>query len=291
MKKEIFTGIDWRITDRSAKSFNYYLNRIRRINVADADEMRDLVATINIESACAREARDRLVETNLRLVVAIAKNFYCSTLGLEDLVGEGNIGLLKAVEKYVPSDDSLFTTFASRWIAGQIINAVRRYGYFVHAPISVRRLQKAYAKFAKEFSRVHGRDATIEDFATATGRESYVLHQALTDNSDVVSIDVEDNDVADARSIENQLERAKLIEMLAKMLKGIVGRDRARLMLDLGGLRGMDYTMDELAAAHGMTRRRLAKERDAAFADIKASKKSEAVRRLLKRIVACSPPK
>ena len=131
-----------------------------------ADEERSLGTAAR---AGDTEARDRLVRANLRLVVTIARGFVDRGLPLEDLVGEGNLGLIRAAAEFDPRFGVRFSTYAAHWIRQAIRHALITTAAPVRLPAHMVRLLTAWRRAEREFMRVAGRPPSFEELAASLG--------------------------------------------------------------------------------------------------------------------------
>jgi RNA polymerase primary sigma factor len=144
-----------------------YLSRVRDGRLLDASEERDLSRRAH---GGDREARKRLIESNLRLVISIAKKYRGRGVPFEDLIQEGNAGLIKAVEKFDPEMGNRFSTYATWWIRQAVTRAIADQARTVRLPAhvvdSLYRLRRAESSLSVEL----GRDATEEELAQRLGK-------------------------------------------------------------------------------------------------------------------------
>jgi RNA polymerase primary sigma factor len=144
-----------------------YLSRVRDGRLLDAGEERDLSRRAH---GGDREARKRLIESNLRLVISIAKKYRGRGVPFEDLIQEGNAGLIKAVEKFDPEMGNRFSTYATWWIRQAVTRAIADQARTVRLPAhvvdSLYRLRRAESSLSIEL----GRDATEEELARRLGK-------------------------------------------------------------------------------------------------------------------------
>ncbi len=140
-----------------------YLNEINRVPLLTAEEERELGWAI-INDNCA-ESRERMIRANLRLVVAIAKNYTNRGLTLTDLIEEGNIGLMRAVEGFDPAQGARFSTYASWWIKQAIKRALINARQPIHIPAYMVELIAKWKVASRELERELGTAPTLEQLA------------------------------------------------------------------------------------------------------------------------------
>ena len=151
-----------------------YLREIRETPLLTADEEKALAVRY---VAGDRAARDRIIEANLRLVVSIAKRYGNHALPLIDLIEEGNLGLIKAVERFRPEKGFRFSTYASWWIRQAIERALVNQGRTVRLPVHVAGELSRMLRIARVLGQKLGREPTINEIADTLKRNvSYVQH-------------------------------------------------------------------------------------------------------------------
>lgn len=141
-----------------------YYRQISRGRLLDAEQERDLGRRVQ---AGDHEARCALAEANLRLVVKIARQFRFSKFSLSDLVQEGNLGLLEAVEKFDPDKGCRFSTYACWWIRQAITRAIANKGRTIRLPVHINELLQKYRRLNNEVRANTGCDASIVEAAQA----------------------------------------------------------------------------------------------------------------------------
>ena len=146
-----------------------YLNEIGQIPLLDAEEEKEL-GRRSVDGD--EEARRRLEEGNLRLVVSIAKHYTGRGIPLMDLIQEGNIGLMRAVEKYDFTKENRFSTYASWWIKEAIQRAIDQQSREIRVPVHVAEAMKKVQRISKELQQSLGREATPEEIAEKLGDKS-----------------------------------------------------------------------------------------------------------------------
>jgi len=219
----------------------------------------------------AAEARDRMVQANLRLVISVAKHFRNRGLPLEDLVNEGNVGLMNAVDRFDPDVGSRFSTYAGYWIDQAIRRAVQNAQQMIHIPsylmekISDMRLAK------RELEEKFGRPATMEEIAAHLGitlRKVRAILQAIKACSSKMqgssSIDGENtlNEALEDTRTPAPFEAvftASDTEFVASLLSRFTDREALVLKLRYGlnDRKGKRMTLKEIGEEVGLTRERV----------------------------------
>lgn len=170
----------------SEPAFYAYLQNISKNNLLKAEEEIALGRKI---STGDKEALSKLVTGNLRLVVSIAKRFRNQGLDMEDMVQEGNIGLIQAARKFDPSMGNRFSTYATWWIRQAIMRAIANKGRTIRLPVHVRGQVTKLRKCAREYHQKLGRFPTEQELAKETGIEPEEVQRLLSGISGLTSLD------------------------------------------------------------------------------------------------------
>lgn len=217
----------------------------------------------------AAEAEGALAEANLRLVVAIARKYVGHGLSMLDLVQEGNLGLLRAVEKFDYRKGFKFSTYATWWIRQAISRAIADQGRTIRIPVhiveAIARINRAQRSLMQEL----GRDPTIEELAQAVELPAERIREVMRAALEPVSLEAplggDDDDGSRADLVEDtaaagpaeSASRAMLRESLQDVLTVLDDRERLVLEQRFGLVDGRERTLDEVAALIGVTRERI----------------------------------
>ncbi len=241
----------------------------------DTSELRELVRK-------GQEAREKLIRHNLRLVVSIAKRYRSSELPLIDLIQEGNIGLMTAVERYDPELGYRFSTYATFWIRQAIGRAVANLSRTIRVPVHMHDLIAKIRRAEAQIEQVKGRPATNEELAEQLGIEVSRVEQARSSIPRTSSLDKpigEDGEstigdlLPDPRSeevVDEALTNA-IREQIRRSLDQLTERERGVLMLRFGLGGEQPRTLAEIADHYGISRERVRQIEKEALAKLRNS--------------------
>ena len=243
-----------------------YLNEIGQIPLLDAEEEKEL-GRRSVDGD--EEARRRLEEGNLRLVVSIAKHYTGRGIPLMDLIQEGNIGLMRAVEKYDFTKENRFSTYASWWIKEAIQRAIDQQSREIRVPVHVAEAMKKVQRISKELQQSLGREATPEEIAEKLGDKSTEdVKNILSYLQNPVSLetpvgeDGENNlgDMVEDKASPTPEEAMNLLvqkEEVSELLNALNEREKQVIRLRYGLEDGKTHTLEEIGEELKVTRERV----------------------------------
>ena len=212
------------------------------------------------------EARRKLIVSNLRLVVSIAKKYLYYGLPLQDLIEEGNVGLMKAVSRYDPERGCKFSTYATWWIRQAITRALSNYGRTVRIPVYVTDNVAKYKKVAEELYIKSGRRPGPEEVAEAMGikeKEARKLQAFVEDISPLDNLDsTNDNgrgipESLEPRRMDDAIAQIELDQQLTELLGQLTGREADIMRFRYGLTDGQAHTLEQTGKKFGLTRERI----------------------------------
>ncbi len=246
-------------------SLRLYLREIARISLLSATRE---VALAERAEAGDREARNQLIEANLRLVVSIAKKYVGQGLSLEDLIGEGNIGLIRAVTKFDYRKGFRFSTYATWWIKQAITRSILEGTRAVRLPVYIMEEVMRVKRMMRQLYQDLGREPTPEQIGAALSMPPERVSELLVWAEKVFSLDAplsdeEENTLGDIIEDERTIgpvettDRELLREEVRRVLNNLTLRERQVIELRFGLADDHDHTLEEVGRRLKVTRERV----------------------------------
>jgi RNA polymerase primary sigma factor len=279
------------VTNRETASLDKYLQEIGRVDLISPEEEVELARRIRTGDKAALE---RLTKANLRFVVSVSKQYQNQGLALPDLINEGNVGLIKAAERFDETRGFKFISYAVWWIRQSILQALAEQARIVRLPLnkigSINKINKAYSELEQKFER----PPSAEELAEFIGCTTEEIKQSLSHNGRHVSMDaplVEGDessssmyDVLANDSLpgpESNLVVESLRKDIERSLTALTQResDVVRLFYGLEGRSPM--SLDEIGVRFDLTRERVRQIKEKAIRRLKQSSKNRILRSYL----------
>jgi RNA polymerase primary sigma factor len=280
---EIITGKDDQryLDDIADDSVRLYLREIGKIPLLSAEEELDLARRV---VAGDKDAKDKMAEANMRLVVSIAKRYVGRGLDLLDLIQEGNTGLLRAVEKFDPDKGFKFSTYATWWIRQAITRAIADQARTIRIPVhmveTINKLLRTQRRLTQELNR----EPSNEEIAEAMELDVDKVEHIMKIKQDIASLDAsirddeEESVLADFIEDEDTIspEESATNQLLKEQVKGMLGalteREQKILKLRFGLEDGRQHTLEEVGQEFSVTRERIRQIEAKALAKLRKHK-------------------
>src|SRR5208337_4489865 len=249
----------------SDTSIKLYLREIMRVPLLTPQDEITLAARIKKGDS---EARALMIKANLRLVVKIAHDYANLGLPLLDLISEGNIGLMKAVERFDPAKGGKLSTYGSWWIKQSIKRALANQSKTIRLPVHLVDKISKMRRTAMKLQEVFGREPTDEELAEEMAMSPSRVAQMRTAAIRPASLDApigddDSNNFAEVVQDENadtpyeQLEEKTVVNMLRDLVKNLDPREATILSARFGLDGGSEKTLEDVGAKFGVTRERV----------------------------------
>jgi RNA polymerase primary sigma factor len=241
-----------------------YFNELSKLPLLTFDEEKELCVRVKRGD---ENAKKKLIESNLRLVVSIAKRYISSKLSFMDLIQEGNVGLIKAIEKFDPDKDFKFSTYAHRWIKQSLIKAIADLGKNVRIPVHLLDEISTYNKAYQEIFQKTGKEPTSREIALEMNfplKKVKKLEEIIYGNT---SLDMDLGDdhkstlgdlVEDVNTMrpDQVVEKEMIRDNLEKILDMLDSRE-SKIIKMRYGIDGPKYTLEQVGAEFDVTRERV----------------------------------
>jgi RNA polymerase primary sigma factor len=277
------------ITNRETASLDKYLQDIGREELITAEEEVELARRIKSGDD---KALEKLVKANLRFVVSVAKQYQNQGLSLPDLINEGNLGLIKAAQRFDETRGFKFISYAVWWIRQSILQALAEQSRLVRLPLnqvgSLNKIKKATSRLEQEFER----PPSVEEIARKLDIPEHKLDKALRISTRYVSMDApiaEDEDTKfldvfvsdDTPRTDNNLMRESLNKEIQRSLSTLTEKERDVINLYYGIGMNHGLTLDEIGAKFNLTRERVRQIKEKAIRRLKHTSRSKLLKAYL----------
>ena len=276
------------ITNRESASLDKYLQEIGREELITVEEEVELAGRIRKGD---RRALEKLTRANLRFVVSVAKQYQNQGLSLPDLINEGNLGLIKAAEKFDETRGFKFISYAVWWIRQSILQALAEQSRIVRLPLnqvgSLNKISKAFSKFEQENERRPSAEELADQLDLPVDKVADTMKQSSRHISvDAPFVEGEDNSLLDVLVNDDspmadlQLVLESLRAEIANALQMLNDRER-KIITAFYGIGQPELTMEEIGNKYGLTRERVRQIKEKAIRRLRNNTKSKILKAYL----------
>ena len=297
-REEELSDEDLAITAENVDAFaddsvRLYLREIGKIPLLTSEEEADLAQRIVKGD---KAAKDKMVESNMRLVVSIAKRYGGRGLDFLDLIQEGNTGLLRAVDKFDPEKGFKFSTYATWWVRQAITRAIADQARTIRIPVHMVETINKVLRTTRKLTAELNREPTNEEIAEELGMEPEKVDYVMRIKQDIASLDAsvgregDDEDsvlgdfVEDEERISPEDSAANQIlkEQLSEIISTLTDREQKiiRLRFGIGG--GRPHTLEEVGNEFDVTRERIRQIEAKALSKLRKNKETKKLHEYLK---------
>lgn len=269
------------ITDRQGESLERYLGEVARIPMIDPEEETVLADEIRKGGKKGERAKDRLVSANLRFVVSVAKQYQHKGLSLTDLIDEGNIGLVKAAEKFDETRGFKFISYAVWWIRQSILQAIAEQGRMVRLPLNqVGALSKINTEIDK-FEQKNHRQPSTEELSDITNIDADKIETTMNADMRHMSIDApfsddDSNSLEDVlpsqdKTLSNEVEKESMDVDFKDVFNHVLKPREVTILCKSFGMGCQEEGAEEIGAQMGLTRERVRQIKEKSIDKIRRS--------------------
>ena len=267
-------SLSFREIEKMLKKLQFIGKQVERGIIAEMDKLgldeaalHDIVSRIDEEEVRVKQAKDELIKANLRLVVSIAKKYVNRGLTLLDLIQEGNIGLMKAADRYESGKGTKFSTYSTWWIRQRITRAILDQARTIRLPVHLieesTRISRIYTKFMRE----KGREPAPEEVAKIMGLSVVRVNEILRAIQEPVSLETpilsEEKELKDVIIDEKSISPFKTLEnneassRIEEVLSSLTEREEKIIRMRFGIGVSSEHTLEEVGKYFNLTRERI----------------------------------
>ena len=263
-----------------------YLKEIGQVKLLSAEEEVELAKRV---SQGDQEAKNKLTEANLRLVVSIAKKYSGRGLHILDLIQEGNTGLIRAVDKFDWTKGNKFSTYATWWIRQAITRAIADQARTIRVPVHMVEVINKATRCNRKLVQELGREPTVEEIAKELGLPVEKIIEANRTAADTLSLDTpvgDEEDTSIGSFVEDErtpgpadaTSNALLAEALKEILGTLTEREADVLRMRFGMYDGRTHTLEEVGQIFGVTRERIRQIENKAIRKLRHPSRAKKIR-------------
>lgn len=271
------------ITNRNSEALDKYLVEIGHAPMISIDEEIELAQIIRKGGRAGERAKNRLVEANLRFVVSVAKQYQHQGLTLTDLIDEGNIGLIKAAERFDETRGFKFISYAVWWVRQSILQAIAEQSRIVRLPLNqVGSLNKVNQEINK-FEQENLRRPSVQEISDRTGVDEDKIAQSMMASGHHVSIDApfgsddDDNAMVDVMSsgddsrTDKGVDHESMAQELRAVLDKVLKERERKILCACYGIGETEKGLEEIGDKMGLTRERVRQIREKSITKLRES--------------------
>lgn len=276
------------ITNRESASLDKYLQEIGKEELLSSEEEVELAQRIRKGD---QKALDRLTKANLRFVVSVAKQYQNQGLSLPDLINEGNLGLIKAAEKFDETRGFKFISYAVWWIRQSILQAIAEQSRIVRLPLNQVGSVNKITRVLNQFEQENERRPNTRELSERTDIPEEKIDEALKVNGRHVSVDApfvdgEDNSLLDVMVNDNSpmADRTLLLESLRSEIKvalQMLNERERNIITAFFGIDQPEMTLEEIGTKYGLTRERVRQIKEKAIRHLRSNTKNKILKTYL----------
>jgi len=276
------------ITNREGESLDKYLQEISKEGLLTMEEEVELAARVRKGD---QKALETLTRANLRFVVSVAKQYQNQGLSLPDLINEGNLGLIKAAERFDETRGFKFISYAVWWIRQSILQAIAEQSRIVRLPLNQVSSVNKISQVLNRFEQENERRPSVDEISDQIDLPMEKIDEALSINGKHVSMDApfadgEDNSLLDvlvndnSPSADKQLVLESLRQEIQKVLSSL--NERERMIIEAYyGINQPEMTLDEIGVKYGLTRERVRQIKEKAIRRLRNSTQNKMLKSYL----------
>lgn len=276
------------ITNRESASLDKYLQEIGHEELLTTDQEVELAQRIRKGD---KRALERLTKANLRFVVSVAKQYQNQGLSLPDLINEGNVGLIKAAEKFDETRGFKFISYAVWWIRQSILQAIAEQSRLVRLPLNQVGSVNKIARELNKFEQEHERKPSVDEIAERVDLPEDKIADAMKANSRHVSMDApiadgEDSSMidflaGDSSNTDKELAIESLKAEVSRILKLLTDKEQKVLRAFFGIDGSPEMTLDEIGEKYNLTRERVRQIKEKALRRLRHNTKNKLLKSYL----------